>query len=298
MDGFTPQTKRREVGADFEDVLVDRAVRGPQPAAPAWGGGDPSFARLVRTIEGEIIPRLMLAHREAPAARDRADGRLAPGRAEVEELVRLALAHEADVASAFVSALRDQGVAVEALYLDLLAPAARRLGELWSADLADFAEVTVGLGRLQRVAHSLRGSLPEEDESPGGERRALLVAVPGEQHTFGLSLVAEFFRRAGWSVTSEPLGTVQDLLDLVRREWFAVVGLSVSAEARMAGLASVILGVRRVSCNRAVGVMVGGRIFNERPELVAQVGADATAPDGRQAVAQAQSLLELLARRS
>ncbi len=298
MDGFTPQTTRRELGADFEDVLVDRAVRGPQSAAPGWGGGDPSFARLARTIEGEIIPRLMLAHREAPAARDRADGRLVPGRAEVEELVRLALAHEADVASAFVSALREQGVAVEALYLDLLAPAARRLGELWSADLADFVEVTVGLCRLQRVAHALRGSLPEEDESPAGERRALLVAVPGEQHTFGLSLVAEFFRRAGWSVTSEPLRNVQDLLDLVRREWFSVVGLSVSGETRIAGLASVILGVRRVSCNRAVRVMVGGRIFNERPELVAQVGADATAPDGRQAVAQAQSLLELLARRS
>lgn len=298
MDGFTPQTKRRQVCGDLDEVLVDRVLRGPEPAAPAWGGGDPALAQLVRTIEGEIIPRLMLAHREATPARSRTHAGLAPGQADVEELVRLVLAHEADVACAFVSALREQGVPVEALYLDLLAPAARRLGDLWSADLSDFSEVTVGLCRLQRVAHSLRGNLPEEDEAQAGGRRALLVAVPGEQHTFGLSLVAEFFRRAGWSVTSEPLRTAQDLLDLVRREWFSIVGLSVSGDTRMAGLASVILGVRRVSCNRAVGVMVGGRIFNERPELVAQVGADATAPDGRQAVVQAQSLLDLLARRN
>lgn len=298
MDGFTPQTKRWEVCGELDDVLVDRALRGAEPAAPAWGSGDLGLARLVQTIEGEIIPRLMLAHREAPSARSRADAGLTPGPADVEELVRLVLAHDADVACAFVTALREQGVPDEALYLDLLAPAARRLGDLWSADLSDFAEVTVGLCRLQRVAHSLRGHLLQEDEPPAGGRRALLVAVPGEQHTFGLSLVAEFFRRAGWSVTSEPLRTAQDLLDLVRREWFSIVGLSVSGDTRMGGLASVILGVRRVSCNRAVGVMVGGRIFNERPDLVAQVGADATAPDGRQAVAQAQSLLDLLARRN
>lgn len=298
MDGFTPQTKRWKVCGEVEDVLVDRALRGAEPAAPAWGSGDLGLARLVQTIEGEIIPRLMLAHREAPSARSRADSGLTPGPADVEELVRLVLAHEADVACAFASALREQGVPDEALYLDLLAPAARRLGDLWSADLSDFSEVTVGLVRLQRVAHSLRGYLPEEDEPSAGGRRALLVAVPGEQHTFGLSLVAELFRRAGWSVTSEPLRTAQDLLDLVRREWFSIVGLSVSGDTRMAGLASVILGVRRVSRNRAIGVLVGGRIFNERPDLVAQVGADATAPDGRQAVVQAQSLLDLLAQRN
>ena len=31
-----------------------------------------------------------------------------------------------------------------------------------------------------------------------GGRRALLVSVPGEQHSFGVTMVAEFFRRAGW----------------------------------------------------------------------------------------------------
>ena len=34
--------------------------------------------------------------------------------------------------------------------------------------------------------------------------------------------------------------------------------------------------------------MVGGRVFTEHPELVASVGADATAIDGRQAPIQAE----------
>jgi hypothetical protein len=41
--------------------------------------------------------------------------------------------------------------------------------------------------------------------------------------------------------------------------------------------------------------MVGGPAFNDHPELVALVGADATAVDGRQAALQAEALLAMRA---
>jgi hypothetical protein len=44
-------------------------------------------------------------------------------------------------------------------------------------------------------------------------------------------------------------------------------------------------------------VLVGGPIFIAHPELVALVGADATAVDGRQAAIQAETMLSLLQRR-
>ena len=58
-----------------------------------------------------------------------------------------------------------------------------------------------------------------------------------------------------------------------------------------------IRALRRASRNRAIGVLVGGPLFIDHPELVARVGADATAIDGGQAPIQAQNLLALLARR-
>jgi hypothetical protein len=45
--------------------------------------------------------------------------------------------------------------------------------------------------------------------------------------------------------------------------------------------------------NPALGVLVGGRVFVERPDLVALVGADATASDARQAALQADYQREL-----
>lgn len=72
---------------------------------------------------------------------------------------------------------------VESLYLDLLAPAARHLGELWCADACDFASVTLALGRLQKVMHQLSPAFEGDVQHREHGRRALLVPVPGEQHT-------------------------------------------------------------------------------------------------------------------
>ena len=88
------------------------------------------------------------------------------------------------------------------------------------------------------------------------------------------------------------------MLQMLRHEWYAVVGFSVGSVVRLDALAEAIRKVRRLSRNRAIGVMVGGPVFLERPELVAMIGADATATDGRQAVLQAHRLLDLASRRT
>jgi methanogenic corrinoid protein MtbC1 len=256
-------------------------------------------ARLVQTIEGEIIPRLMLVHRASgtppavgPSLRNR------PSPSDIETLARLALARDSDAALAFVESLRDGGIALDVLYLELLAPSARYLGDLWDQDRNDFMEVTVALLQLHRLLHALAGSSPLESEPREPSRRVLLTPVPGEQHTFGLVMVGEFFRRAGWEVWDEPGATREQLVALLRTEWFSIVGLSVSCE-RSAGLvAGVIHALRRASLNKSVGIMVGGQPFVGNPDRVALVGADATAADGREATLQAQNLLMALSARA
>lgn len=100
------------------------------------------YARLVRVIEGEIVPRLLMSRAGA--------GTHAPS-ADVAELARLLLVHEGEIASEFVHMLRQHGALPERICLELLAPAARQLGELWARDACDFAELTTGLCRLQAV---------------------------------------------------------------------------------------------------------------------------------------------------
>jgi methanogenic corrinoid protein MtbC1 len=240
---------------------------------------------LTHRVPAEIFIEPVLATQALPTPENIAD------------LVALSLKYDVDAAASYVAALRAQGTLLDVIYLDLLAPAARRLGELWIEDLCDFTQVTVGLCCLQQLLHELSADFHSEsaDEFKAQDRRVLLAPIPGEQHTFGLYMVMEFFRRAGWDVWESPVTASHDLTEIVHRDWFEVVGFSLSCETRIEQLTAVIRAIRRASCNPRVGVLVGGRVFAEHPEFVALVGADAMAGDGKQSVLQAEQLVTLLA---
>jgi methanogenic corrinoid protein MtbC1 len=78
---------------------------------------------------------------------------------------------------------------------------------------------------------------------------------------------------------------------------FDLFGMSASSDERLDQIAPMIMSVRKASRNRDITVMVGGRLFVERPELVAKVGADAMAADARQAVLGAEGAVRRLASR-
>lgn len=295
MDGVGQHHTNAECRERGDEHTAKRKGIGRVDAPSARDSTQQQLIRIANTIESEIVPRLVLAHRATPAESLR---RTAAARGEqVAHFADLVLARDIDAAKAYLEELRASGTALEDVYLELLAPAARHLGELWEADLCDFTQVTVGLWRLQQIVRDLTSGLEPQADCGDRTRRALLVPVRGEQHTFGVLMVADFFRRDGWDVWAGTPASSAELVGIVRSEWFAVVGFSVSCNHHLEGLASDIHAVRRASRNRAVGVMVGGPVFLERPELAALVGADATAMDARQAREQAESLLAMLAHR-
>jgi methanogenic corrinoid protein MtbC1 len=256
------------------------------------------IAGLVRTVEGEIIPRLMLAH--AARGRELVSASGAPARQiepeHVDAIIRTVMAEDTATALTLVRSLASSGVSLEAIYLDLLSPAARKAGEMWETDVCSFTDVTIGLWRLQEVMHeiSMANAIPPRNAEP--PHRILLRQTPGEQHSFGLNMVAEFFRRAGWQVHDDSTEAGTDPIANVRGRWFDVVGLSLSGERHLDALAITIHAIRKASRNRGVGIMVGGPLFIEHPDWVARVGADTTAKDGRQAVFRAHDMIGLLAR--
>jgi methanogenic corrinoid protein MtbC1 len=253
---------------------------------------------LVATIEDQVIPRLLLSQR-AHIAEVHTD--VTPvsraGDGCIDEFVQLLLTDDLEVAYAYIDSVRVRGVTLSAIYLELLAPAARALGEMWEEDRVSFADVTVALCRLHDVMRTLSASQPPATDTLPQGRRALLIPMPGEQHTFGLVMVADFFRRAGWDVWNDAVGSSSELVSLVRHEWFTMIGLSVGCEAHLEGVASTIHSLRRAARNKSIGVMVGGSLIAKNPELAIQVGADATGKDARQAVMQAENLVGMFARR-
>ena len=270
-----------------------------QQAGPPPGRGIPPSqapeqrrALLSSTISQQIIPRLIQAHAPGDASPDLGTLTGHPiSAAYIKDLVRMVQLPDDRPARASVEAMRLRGIPVETLYIDLLALAARHLGELWEEDLCNFADVTVGVGRLQQAMRDLSPGLVTRPPSGAQPRRIMLLPSPGEQHTFGLVMVGEFFRSAGWDVAGGPSPSL-DAETLVRREWYDVVGYSLASDVHLPHLAPAIAAVRKASLNPRLGILVGGPMFLRQAGLAAEVGADAVAINGSLAPEIADKLVE------
>lgn len=265
--------------------------------APAHSAGALNEAasedRLLPLVETEIIPRLMMAHQ---------DQRLeAPNAPEILErdviaFSRALMENRMTDATDVVADLCSQGISMDRVYLNLFAPSARYLGELWEADLCTFSEVTLCLWRLQTLLYELspafHSSATPAKIAPNSERRILMATMPGQQHTFGLSMLSEFFRREGWVVLSIPSPKPGELQDSLSGNWFDVLALSVSTDNELPELGKSIRTARKTSRNPRLSVMVGGPLFTREPSLAATVGADGCSSDADAALALAVQLIQ------
>ena len=288
--------------ADINDAALDagRAAACSNSSSPKRHEADeldrPSRV-LARTIENDIIPRLLQAHRAE--SQQPTIPRPLPSARDVDDTMAFAtfvIANDEPAINASVKKLLARGRSFDDTCLDLLAPAARHIGDFWWNDTCSFLDVTLALCKLQNVLRDL-GNLRDDVVPPiDAKKSILLTAPPSNQHMFGFRMVEDFFRRADWTVCGLPGASLEDMVVTIRRDWFAVVGLSVGCEDDMPKLKILIATLRAASRNRSIVVLVGGPSLTDKPEQAVAIGADATANDARQAVAQAERLVTSIKR--
>ncbi len=258
-----------------EDILARKDIQSRQ-------------SRLAAIVSEDIIPRLVTIHR---ATLKPGESATPPTQEEIANLASLVLGPDIDAAAAYITDVKQRGLTLDVLFVELLEPAARYLGQMWEEDRCDFIDVTLGVGRLQQ----LLAIFNETHSFPalGEMRSVLMMSVAGEQHMFGISMVERFLRAAGWQVRTEMGLTSAQVEDLVSSQWFAVVGITLSCDSRLDAVSDAIKAIRHSSCNHSIGVMVGGPAFTAHPEYAGRVGADATAASAPTAVLIAQKLFDL-----
>lgn len=238
---------------------------------------DESFTKI---IEDEILPRLVGSHLTAVGKRPAGEGRAAAmpfGIKEVVAFARGCIGEDPHAAQALIDQAIKQGAQSPDLFLGLITPAARHLGELWEQDYCDFASVTIGLARLHEISHRLGYVYRGGPQASGPQRRLLLTTMPGSQHLLGLIVVADFFRRADWEVVIEIGTSAETILETIQHEWFELIGLSVSTERECKALNSLLLRVREISRNPTIRVILGGPVFTspmgtKAMEMAAEMG--------------------------
>ena len=180
-----------------------------------------------------------------------------------------------------VEAAMASGADLDDLYLAVLSPALRSIGERWaSGELDVFVE-----HRASVIAARLIGQIGPRFARRGRTRRMVIVGTPpGERHSLPVAMVADIVRQHGWEVFD--LGADVPTASFAKAAVAAlgdgddhvVVGLSVTGGGHIAELEDTIRAVR-AACPSAV-VVVGGAAIQGHDHALA-VGAHHFAPNGR-----------------
>ncbi|TVP58310.1 MAG: cobalamin B12-binding domain-containing protein [Gemmatimonadales bacterium] len=250
------------------------------------GGRSLMFSRTqgIRTGPATEVPL------PQPTTSNRLNHELAVGeRARFLELIRRV--EEAPI-EAFIETLVERGVSAERILRDLVTPTARTMGEEWTQDRCTFVDVTLVTGRLQRIVRSLAQIDPLGQDQPESSAPAVLVSsLPRQQHTLGLLVVAEFFRRARWQVTVGPPVGPASPGDVVAGQHIDVLALSLPLIELLPLARKEIRKLRTLSRNPSIGIVVGGPVLLTNPGVVDDVGADASAPEAHLAPEVARAFL-------
>lgn len=168
------------------------------------------------------------------------------------------------------------------VYLDLLVPALRRLGDGWAAGTVTVAQEH----RASAVAARIIGRLGPRFARRGRKRGVVIVGAPaGDQHALPSAIVADLLRGEGFEVldmgANVPPGSFAETAQHATR--LAAVVIGVTTPGRESGVRATIRALRAAAV--AAPVLVGGAAIRGAGDA-ARLGADAwTGQDGRSVIA-------------
>lgn len=259
-------------------------------------GDKNQHAWLVKAIETQVIPRLMLAHK---SDREKAESQVHLNinkhifsKEAIHDFTQVLLNNDADISKTYVEALIDEGVNLEDVYLELFQPSARLLGTIWEEDTEDFSAVTLALWKMQQTMYYFSDSFLNESQLIQRKGTVFLCPYPGSQHSMGLFMVSEFFRKDNWNVLGDPAITSNDLKTKISKNFFDILGISIGSLSQVDGLSTLIKSLRKISKNSDIFIMIGGPMALKSPNLFNNVGADAQASNAKDAILQATDLME------
>jgi len=211
--------------------------------------------------------------------------------AAIREFADQVLAHEVNALADIIISHLDHQVAPETLFIQLIAPTARELGEKWTRDECDFVDVTKGLWRLQLLLRTIAVWAPPTTGWTLKSHRALFTTMPRDQHSLGTLMISECFQRSGWDVETLIEPERSDILQAVGSSSFDVVGLTVTTDFYIAEVPKLLTAMRSVSSNPKLKIMIGGPAIGHDAELARKLGADGSAADATSALALADEMV-------
>ena len=222
---------------------------------------------VVMSLAREVISRV--GSRENKLLRTPA----VPSNLEIIALCDALLSKDEAAAAQFIMHLRHDGTKTEDIHLIYMARAARMLGDMWDDNKIDFVTVTLGTGRLLAIMRGMRPLF--ETPLPVLGKTAIFASVPGENHTIGVRMATDIFRKDGWEIDLKVGLDHNSLVDQIERQPSGIIGLSIGGKHSMEPLSKLVVALN-ICCPHSLILVCGQDVEHSKPVLQL-MGLDAIA---------------------
>ena len=213
---------------------------------------------------------------------------------EINKLTHLLLDTEEGSFELAITVLKTHGASINYIVLDLIPAIARKLGKQWEDDSLSFAEVSIGVNKLERVIHKL-DYLFQANQLDRQQNKAIFITVfPGSQHSLGSLIFANFLIFSGWQVHRPNQVNIDSIVYGVSSKMLQAFAISVATNEQLEQLPNLIDLVRQKSQNSKIIVLIGGPLYNKAPAAFDHIQAEVKAFSPEESVQKLEQHLSQL----
>jgi methylmalonyl-CoA mutase cobalamin-binding subunit len=271
---------------------VQRLVTGPASRERLNGISQPKpLGHSDRGKLEQAIRHHLFHHEDTPESICADDMLAIDGTIHFRQFLSALLEQDPRYFRAALERLRKEHVPLLVICETLIVPIAEELGRMWCEDLESFASITAASSRLQLLLTSLSdadGPSFYDETRP----RILLMRMPSNDHTLGLSVIGAVFHDEGWMVDGGPsLQTGNRAYAMARDGGYRMIGVSVAVGSPTQDVSAVVRRIRSSCPDPDTGILLGGPSLASRKAELHAAGADIVAHDVRQAIQLANEMI-------
>jgi methanogenic corrinoid protein MtbC1 len=207
----------------------------------------------------------------------------------VTELYRCMTASERRAALTLVDNLKRDGLSDVEVIERVLNPTLVKIGALWGKGSVALSQTFVAAKIAEEILQRCLGGIAAGQT---GSRGPVVIGnIEDDFHGLGRRIVSTFLRSYAWDVFD--LGNdvpAEDFIDKALEVGAPVIGVSAMMQTTALGIRRVRELIDERGLNHRLRLAVGGAVFNWRPEIVTEIGADGTATNAAAADALFQRL--------
>ncbi len=178
-------------------------------------------------------------------------------------------------AAQLIDRLMSEGMKPPEIMLEVLDPALLQLGRLWGRETVSLAQTFVAAKIAEDV---LMRCVPDDGPSAPHNSPVVIGNIEDDFHSLGRRIVTAFLRASGWRVYD--LGNdvlAEQFIEKALEVKASVIGVSAMMQTTALNIRKLREQIDAKGLQGRLKLAVGGAVFNWRPDLVAEVGADGTA---------------------